>query len=292
MCWAILFSCNNTKRLENGRPLVKRAPGYLINKLDKNTLIYDWLSLRTKITAKIGEEEQDFKATIRIRKDSAMSISISPGVGVEIVKVVITPDSVKYLSKIPGDKHYYMGDFKSINTLLNGDFNYEMIQNLLTGEPVALNKKDDKLKSDVDDREYLLIQKYNRRVRKLTGMDEKEMDIDRDTIFADTTARYYNRIANRSDEFDLLIKRYWLDGLNYKLKRTIFNDLLANRTVEITHEDYRLKESQLFPFLTRLVIQDPFRKQEIEAEVTKVKFNKPYDITFSVPEKYERRYYY
>jgi len=288
---AALSSCNNSRRLENGRPLAKRSPSYLVNQLDKNTLIYNDLSFRAKISALVGDEKQDFKATIRIRKDSAISIGISPALGVEIVKVVITRDSVKYVSKIPGDKHFYMGDFKGLNALIDGDFNYEMIQNMLTGEPVALNKKDDKLKSDVDGRNYLLIQKYDRKLKRLTGMDEKEMDVERDTIFADTTSRAYDRITRRADDFELLIKRYWLDGLNFKLSKTIFNDLLANRTVEITHDDYRLKESQLFPFLSRLVIQDPYQKSEIQAEITKIKFDKPYEIKFEAPEKFERRYY-
>jgi hypothetical protein len=286
-----ISSCNNTKRLENGKPLVRRSPGHLVNQLNKNSLIYDQLSFKAKVSAIIGDEKQDFKATIRIQKDSAISIGISPALGVEIVKVVITQDSLKYISRIPGDKHYFVGDFRGLNALIDGDFNYQMVQNMLTGEPVALNKKDDKLKSDVDGENYLLIQKYDRKLKRLTGMDEKEMDIERDTIFADTTSRAYNRITKRVDDYELLIKRYWLDGLTLKLTKTIFNDLLANRTVEITHKDYRLKESQLFPFLSRLVIQDPYQKSEIEAEITKTKFNKPYEIKFEVPEKFERRYY-
>ena len=80
--------------------------------------------------------------------------------------------------------------------------------------------------------------------------------------------------------------------MTYKLTKTIFNDLYSNRTLEITHEDYKEKESQLFPFLSRLVITDPFQSQEIKAETTKIKFNKPYEVTFNVPEKFERRYYY
>jgi len=288
----LLFNCNNRKRLENGKPLVNRAPDYLVKKLEKNSLSYEWLSLKTKVNAVVDDQSQGFKATVRIRKDSAIAISISPALGVEVVKLVITRDSVKYLSKIPGDKHYYKGDFQGINAFLGADFNYGMIQSIITGEPVELNRKDDKLKSNVDGREYVLVQKYNRKLKRVTGLDEKEMDLNVDTIFADTTDRRTNRILNRADEADLLIKRYWLDGINYKLTKSIFNDLYANRTLEITHAEHRLKESQLFPFLSRLVITDPFHKQEIESEVTKIKFGKPYEIKFNVPDKFERRYYY
>jgi len=289
---AAASSCSNDRRLQNGKPLKGKTPAGLLNKLEKNSLEYDWLSMRTKIEAKFGDEKKSFKATIRIKKDSIIALSISPALGVEIVKVVITKDSVKYLSKIPGDKHYYMGNFRGINNQLEGDFNFDMIQNILTGEPVELNRKDDKLKSNIEGREYLLVQKYNRKLKRVTGVDEKEMDFNVDTIFADTTDRRTNRILNRSDETELLIKRYWLDGLSYKLTKTIFNDLYSNRTLEITHEDYKVKESQLFPFLSRLVITDPFQSQEIEAETTKIKFNKPYEVKFNVPEKFERRYYY
>lgn len=289
---AVASGCSNDRRLQNGKPLKGKTPAGLLNKLEKNSLEYDWLSMRTKVEAKFGDEKKSFKATIRIKKDSIIALSISPALGVEIVKVIITKDSVKYLSKIPGDKHYYMGDFKGINNQLEGDFNFDMIQNILTGEPVELNRKDDKLKSNIEGREYLLVQKYNRKLKRVTGVDEKEMDFNVDTIFADTTDRRTNRILNRSDETELLIKRYWLDGLSYKLTKTIFNDLYSNRTLEITHEDYEVKESQLFPFLSRLVITDPFQSQKIEAETTKIKFNKPYEVKFNVPEKFERRYYY
>ncbi len=287
-----LVGCSNDRRLQNGKPLKGKTPAGLLNKLEKTELVYEWLSMRTKVEAKIGDEKKSFKTTIRIKKDSLIAISISPALGVEIVKVIITRDSVKYISKIPGDKHYYMGDFKGINNQLEGDFNYDMIQNILTGEPVELNRKDDKLKSNIEGREYLIVQKYNRKLKRVTGINEREMDFNVDTIFADTTDRRTNRILNRSDEKDLLIKRYWLDGLTYKLTKTIFNDLYSNRTLEITHEDYKEKESQLFPFLSRLVITDPFQSQEIKAETTKIKFDKPYEVTFNVPEKFERRYYY
>lgn len=289
---ALLFSCDNTKRLERGRPLKNRTPAYLVKKLEENSLTYDWLSLKTKVEAVVDDQKQSFKATIRMKKDSVIVVSISPALGVEIVKVIITQDSVKYLSKIPGDKHYYMGDFKGINEQLNGEFNFEMIQSIITGEPVELSRKDDKLKSSVEGKEYLLVEKYNRKLKRVTGIDEKEMDFDQDTIFADTTDRRTNRIINRSDEDELLLKRYWLDGVTYKLTKTIFNDLYSNRTLEITHQDYLRKESQLFPFLSRLVITDPFHQQQIESEVTRIKFDKPYEVTFNVPEKYERRYYY
>ena len=227
-----------------------------------------------------------------MKKDSVIVVSISPALGVEIVKLVITQDSVKYISKIPGDKHYYMGDFAGINQHLGGEFNFQMIQSIITGEPVELNRKDDKLKSSVEGKEYLLVQKYNRKLKRVTGIDEKEMNFDQDTIFADTTDRRTNRIINRSNEDELLLKRYWLDGISYKLTKTIFNDLYSNRTLEITHKQYEEKNSQLFPFLSRLVITDPFHKQKIESEVTKIKFDKPYEVTFSIPEKFERRYYY
>ncbi len=289
---ASISSCNNTKRLLNGKPLKSKTPAGLLNKLEKTSLEYEWLSLKTKVEAKIDGEKQSFKATIRIKKDSVMVLSISPALGVEIVKLIITKDSVKYISKIPGDKHYYMGDFRGINNHLKAEFNYSMIQNMLTGEPVELNRKDDKLKSNIEGKQYLLVQKYNRKLKRVTGSDEKEMDFNVDTIFADTTDRRTNRILNRSRENELLIKRYWLDGLTYKLTKTIFNDLYSNRTLEITHQDYKEKDSQLFPFLSRLVITDPFHKQEIEAETTKIKFDKPYEVTFNVPEKFERRYYY
>lgn len=193
----LLWSCNNSKRLENGKPLKHRTPAWLVNKLDKTSLEYDWLAIKTKVEATIGDEKQSFKAVIRMKKDSVIAISISPALGVEIVKVIITQDSVKYISKIPGDKHYYEGNFKGINNHLNAEFDFQMIQSILTGEPIELNKKDDKLKSKIDDREYLLVQKYNRKLQRITGIDEKEMDFNVDTIFADTTDKRYNRIIDR-----------------------------------------------------------------------------------------------
>ena len=73
--------------------------------LHANFFDYEYLSAKTKITVINTDGKTEFSASVRIKKDSAIWISISPALGIEIVRVLITKDSIKIIDRF--NKKYY-----------------------------------------------------------------------------------------------------------------------------------------------------------------------------------------
>lgn len=289
---AVAFSaCRSSKELAREEPVKSRSAVVLVNRLEKNSFEFDFVGMKLDSDFRMDDQNDGFKANLRMRKDSIIWISISPALGVEMIRMLITPDSVKYLSKIPNNKHFYIGDYTSIEDFLGIDADFQMLQALLVGNPVDFDPKDDKYKSRVEDNQHVLTSKYKRRMEKVVGVDFKELEPSRDSIFVDPSDKDYLKLVEKKDEDDLIIKRYFINPNSFKLERTIFNDLFNNRSLVIEHGAFQNSGEQIYPTKTSIEVQDLNRTQRLDFEITRLKENKEFDFPFEIPKDYERKYY-
>jgi hypothetical protein len=283
-----MSACRKPKEVVRETPVKNRTAGYLLKRYAENKYAFDWLGM--KVDASFGTEDNSdsFKATIRMRKDSAIWVSIVPALGIEMIRVMITPDSLKYLSKIPENKFYYTGGFEEIGRLIGIEFDFEMLQDLLVGNAIALEKDEQRFRSEIDDNDYLLISKYRRKVRRVVGVDDRKLE--GDTILVNPDDPRFRRTAKRTDDEDgLIISRYWLEPAGFRLVKSVFNDLLRQRTMEISYEDFQPDGEQYYPAKCRLIMSSTQVRQEMRYEITKLSSGKPYEFPFEIPEDYVRR---
>lgn len=283
-----LSACGSKRKLADDKPLRNRAPGFLMNKNTKEDFEYDWLGM--KISADFSSEGQSdsFKVNVKAKKDSVLWISISPALGIEVVRMVITPDSLKYVSKVPNNKHYYLGQYGDVQDMIGMDVNFAQLVDLLVGNPVMLDKQDDKLESLVDDRQYFLISKFNRKLKKILELDEKQV-LPNSVLTVNPLTKDYRKTKKRSSVEDLLVKRFWLNGQHYKLERAQFDDLYNLRVVEFLYSNFKEYDGQLYPGNGRLKVSEQDTWQQLEFKVTRLKTDKEYDFPFEIPDDFERR---
>ena len=142
--------------------------------------------------------------------------------------------------------------------------------------------------SKVDGREHLLISKYKRRVKRLVGVKEREIAPD-DSLSVVAREAVQERVMNRSDDDDLLVKRYWFDGLGYQLTRTRFDDLFWGRSIEIGHGGFELEAGGWIPHRTDIIIASPEMTHRISLEISRAKYGRPYPMPFEIPDDMEQR---
>lgn len=285
----VVGACRSSKNVEGYQePLKDRSPGYLLKRYEKNTFQYDWLGMKLDVDVKKLGETQGFKANIRLKKDSVIWMSISPALGIEVVRVIITPDSIKYISKIPDDKYYVEEKFESLLDIAQIDFDFDMLQDILVGNAIGLEKDEGKFRTSVDEFKYLLISKYKRRVRRVVGVDDRKLNPN-DTIVVNPNDPRYQRTVRRTDEENLIVSRYWLEPNHFKLVKSIFNDLVHQRTVEITYDDFQEEGEQLYPKKGKVDIKDAGTQQQIEFKVVRVATDKTYDFPFEIPDDFDRK---
>ena len=282
-------SCTNEQRLARGKPLRNLPPNVILASAQAEALRWDWISMKVEAEVVGPDRKDSFKATIRMSRDSIVWISVTPALGVEMARLLMTSDSVHVVSKIPGNRFAYSGSYAAISDWIGTPMDFLSIQHLLTGRPMGLLPEEDKFISRVDGREYALIGKYKRPVRRLVGADDRDLAPD-DSLGLEAPERRYERLRNRKEEEDLLVKRHWFNGLTFDPLRDVFDDLYYLRTVTIERSEFVEEAGHgRWPKEVKLTLQAPEGEAVIDIGITRYKIDKPTDFPFSVPANMEYR---
>ncbi|MCP9762806.1 DUF4292 domain-containing protein [Lacihabitans soyangensis] len=100
---------------------------------------FEKLKIKSKISIKTAKLDQTIPATIHVKKDSVIWISIA--LGLEAARVSINPDSIFLLDRL--NRKYYKVSFNELSTAFDFDINFNMVQSLLVGNlPVKKDSSD------------------------------------------------------------------------------------------------------------------------------------------------------
>jgi hypothetical protein len=290
LCATVLLSaCRSSKGTsETKEPPKDRSASYLLKRYDRNKFVYDWVGMKIDADFVTMGESQGFKASIRMKKDSAIWISISPALGIEVFRILITPDSLKYLSKIPENKFYYIGTSASLSELAKIDLDFDMLQDILMGNAIGLEKDEGKFRTSVDGFNYLLTSKYKRKVKRVVGIDDRRLS-PTDTIVVNPNDPRYQRSLRRADEDELIVSRYWLESENFRMVRSVFNDLVNQRAIDISYADFKQEGEQFYPARCVMKLAEASRQEELSFKITKLVTDKTYEFPFEIPEGFEKK---
>lgn len=104
-------------------------------------LDFEYLNTKSKIRFQNDDKDISVTATIRIKKDSVIWLSLSPAFGIEAARAVITQDSLKIVNRL--EREYNAFDFKSLSEKFNFNITFELIQAMLLGEmPIPKSLQD------------------------------------------------------------------------------------------------------------------------------------------------------
>ena len=115
---------------KNSTVLKKIEAQELISKVNQNNVRANWTMLNTKVLVKNNKREFTVNANIHIKKDSIIWASIKTSLGIEILRSVITHDSIYVLDRI--NKVYYSNSSSYLDSIINFNLNYSQIEHILT----------------------------------------------------------------------------------------------------------------------------------------------------------------
>lgn len=93
-------------------------------------ITYDWVSYQMKISLEKEEENLSFQCFFVNRIDSIIYLNLNRS-GIELARVVLTPDSVIYVNKL--EHEFYAGDYSFLRRLFGFPLDFDMVQSLLNG---------------------------------------------------------------------------------------------------------------------------------------------------------------
>ncbi|MBL1232237.1 MAG: DUF4292 domain-containing protein [Vicingaceae bacterium] len=232
----------------------------LIDSLEKNEFQFNVLSAKASIKV-VDDKETSFKAHIRVKKDSAIWVSITPLLGIEMARVLITKDSVMFLNRI--DKQYFVGTFDYINNKFGTDLDYQMLEAVIVGNSIEFEKEEKDIITNVDKKKhaYYISTEKKRKVRK---------DLKKD--------------KNKLKE---LTQAIWLSPENFKIIELVLSTPKSDHSLVSKYSDFMELENNSFPQKIDVTLISE-KIVNILIDYSKVSIEKE-DISFifKIPAKYE-----
>jgi hypothetical protein len=213
-----------------------------------------WFGAKVSVDSDINNQTNSFSANLRIKKDSAIWISISPALGIEVARALITPDSLKFINRINGT--YFKGDFKYLNELLQIEVNFKMIQAILLGN-AYLHYAIEQYISDRENSELVLSTFKKRRIRR-------DIDVEIPQI---------------------LTQEVWFSSIQNKIVRMEMQDYRPVRKFTVNYLQFEKVDDLSMP--NKLIITAQADKNvKIDLEYSRMTINKELNLPFNIPDNY------
>ena len=240
-----------------GRLLVPEAPTVMtpaqaISSMHAAQASYSFYSARFSGTANLDGSQYNVAGTIRVRKDSAIYVSVAPILGIEVARLLVTPDTVRFLNRL--ESTFFEGETRFLSSIFNADVDFYMMQALLTGADLT-NFSTDNFRVSAD-RDMLLLNAPDRR-------------------------RLHPIRSGNPLEHNL-----WLNKETFRIMQTTLHDKVTQNSIQARYPSHTIIEGQVFPSEVRLVVIDPRNRAELNISLTRATINQPRQMSFSVPAGY------
>ncbi|HLO90753.1 MAG TPA: DUF4292 domain-containing protein [Lentimicrobium sp.] len=253
----IATACSTARKLIK-EPLKEQGTDFLVNNLKKNELNYEYFSAKFSAKYKQDKKETAIAGQLRIRRDSAIWISVSPIMGIEMIRLLITNDSIWYVNRI--DNTYFTGAFDYIDLLKNSTLDFDMLQSFLTGNDFT-RYESTSFKGGVDNSEYTLQTTERRKLKKYLKSNQ---------------------------DVNIPIQHLWLNPETFKITRILIREIAQNGKKAEARYTHQNINGQLVPVIVNFEAETGKEKATVHVEYSKINLSQPLQFPFRIPEKYSR----
>jgi len=213
---------------------------------------FDFFATRFSGLATLDNIEYNISGTIRIRRDSAIYISVSPLLGIEMARVLITPDEVQIINRMEGT--YFKGEMGFVNNMLNTNLDFYMLQAMLVG----------------NDFEHF-------------SSDNFQLTPDGERLLLQNPMRYP---IGKYDTGQAFQQNIWLDRASHRITETLIYEPLTRRSIRARYGRFEQITGQYYPSEVSLVFLEPGTRAELYVRYSRTSIDEPQPMLFSVPERY------
>jgi hypothetical protein len=236
--------------------VIAESPDSLLGAIKNADAPLKWFSAKVDARTSIDNQTNNFNANIRMRIDSAIWISISPALGIEVARAFITPDSLKFINRINGT--FFTGNYAYLNNLLQIEVNFNMIQSILIGNSY-LHYTVENFVSAKDEQGLILSTLRKRKIRRGSELELPQ----------------------------ILTQEIWYSPSQSKIIRMEMQDYRPVRKFSVLYPTFTMEQDIKVP--SQLIIQAQAEKQVfIDLSYSRITVNQNQNLPFSIPKNYEQ----
>mgnify|MGYP000633902328 CR=1 FL=1 len=136
-----LASCSLFRKADetgpNGKQVNQRTAYSMLESMPDTI---PWMEAKYQIKLESEKFSQNGRITLRLAHDKAIWLSVSPGFGIEVARLYMTPDSVIFLNKL--NRTYYKGRSQELGARLGIPLDFYLVQDLFEARPANFYSTD------------------------------------------------------------------------------------------------------------------------------------------------------
>lgn len=258
-----LLSFNSCSTNKNASSIRNLSANHIIREVERNQFEFD--DFETKFNVKVkGDNNIGLKGQMRMQNDSVIWISLSLKLGIEVARVMITDDSVKFMNRT--NKTYFSESIESFrNSVMVGfesEVTMDFLQDLLVGSNTLINRNE-KYKVTIEDDSYKLTSDKNTFL--VTPKTFKVKSYQRSAVSGQLSAVVPEPVEGSTRHFDKL----------------------SDRTIKIKYDNFQEVNGRLLPTKIILDAGDIF-DINIEIDYSEIKVGEKLEFPFNISKKYNR----
>ncbi len=230
-----IVACKTVHKTKTRVEGEKTPTAEVLQKLQQPDIPYTWFFAKAKIQIVDSKNDNTVNAVIRMKKDSVIWISLNALLGIEVSRILITPDSVKLLDKF--NKRYYRQPFAYVQQITGmPQLSFNLLQRIIMGNDMNLDLKN------------ALIEKTDSSYQINTTENQIQNIIWVNALnFTLAKKQLKNKVINQSYEMSYADYRLLTDKL-FSYKRKVKLEAKDNYTINIEYQKVTLDEPQRFNF--------------------------------------------
>ncbi len=272
--WVLLsvVSCRTAKETVVRKETENLAENKLFKNIYSNELEYKTLySKKMDVSLSAKGKETGLKGAMKMEKDQFIWISLTAPLGIEVARLLFTPDSIKFMDSY--NKKYLLTDYNYIYEKSGLEVGFQCIQNIFANGFVNLencgndNLKEGKFKYERTKYDYVLSNIHQRAI--------------------DRKVRKYFKKKRKNKDFAFILQEIHIDPNCFRPYRIVLKDMEDDTGIETLYEDFTRTGEKLFP--EKIGFDLVFNDQKIKLDVvfSRLEFDGTVVPNFKIPAKYE-----
>jgi len=251
--FSVFVSCKTFKNITSKNS--KKLSFEDLNDSIKNNYL-NYKTLYFKFSADITTKTQNinFSGNIKIKKDSAILISVSP-LGFEVGRALLTKDSILILNKI--QNQYFYDDYDYFLLKHNVFSNYKIIESILTNQMFYYTNDTSKIVAETllsNDSTFILKQNY---------LNEKTTYFQQSTIAAN----------------------------NFKINNIFLLQMTTLKELNIKYSNFELQGNKYLPTQVEVSYKDSKNSYAAKFTISKIIVDKTLKFNAEIPSDYAKVWY-
>jgi len=218
-------------------------------------------SIRYNAKVKFLNKKHTLNGLIRIKSDSIIWISIGPSLGVELMRIVATKDSLKYINKT--NNTYFIGNYDYLKNLTKMNINYETLESIMINQLFVYNsseKIEQELQFSSIDSNLYVLRNYKEKMR--------------DYLKADITSDFTQRV--------------YIEPVTFHIKKVVVKDKQVNRNLTLDYIGFMDIDGYNIPEEIRFNFNELNSLIQLTINYQKVSVNTELKLPFRINKKFDK----